>query len=121
MRKLLLLLLCLTFLFTVSFYGQTINGKPLKDLDVEYLQIVGTSKMMSSKLTIAIDIGQKTKFFSNNKDETLLQDENGDGLIFNSMIDALNFLSSNGYAFVTANIVTIGGQNVYHYLMRKQS
>lgn len=115
------LLVCFTFLVSIAFYGQTINGTPLKDLDVEYLQIVGTSKMMSSKLTIAIDIGQKTKFFSSNKDETLLQDKNGEGLIFNSMIDALNFMSSNGYDFVTANIITIGNQNVYHYLMRKQS
>lgn len=75
---------------------------------------------MSSQLTIAIDIGQKTKFFSSNTDATLLKDENGEGLIFNSMIDALNFMSANGYDFVTANIVTIGAQNVYHYLMRKK-
>lgn len=92
---------------------------PLKDLDVQYLQILGTSKMMSSKLTITIDIGQKTKFFSSNSAATLLKDENGEGVVFNSMIDALNFISSHEYEFVTANIITVSGQNVYHYLMRK--
>jgi hypothetical protein len=105
--------------FSVSF-SQTINGLPIKDLDVEYLRIVGTSKMLSTKLTITIDIGQRTKFFSSNSDETLLKDENGKPIIFNSMIDALNFMSSNGYDFVTSNAITLGSQNVYHYLLRKR-
>jgi hypothetical protein len=113
-------LLIITFFLGVSSYGQTINGKLLKDLDVEYLQIVGTTKMMSSKLTITIDIGQKTKFFASNIDETLLKDANGEALVFNSMIDALNFMSSNGYTFVTSEVITIGNQNVYHYLMKKR-
>ncbi|MBF4494645.1 hypothetical protein IR010_19050 [Flavobacterium sp. MR2016-29] len=114
------ILLALVLMFSLSSFGQTINEIPIKDLDVQYLQIVGTSKMLSSKLTIAIDIGQRTKLFSSNTDTTLLKDENGEGLIFNSMIDALNFMSANGYDFVTANILTVGGQNVYHYLMRKK-
>lgn len=49
-------LLTFALLFSVWSFGQTINGMPLKDLDVQYLQILGTSKMMSSKLTITIDI-----------------------------------------------------------------
>ncbi len=113
-------LLAFGLFFSVLGFGQTINGKPLKDLDVQYLQILGTSKLMSSKLTITIDIGQKTKYFSSNLDSTLLKDENGDGVIFNSMIDALNFMSSHGYEFVTSNIITVGGQNVYHYLIKKR-
>lgn len=107
-------------LFVCLSYGQTINGIPLKELDVEYLQIVGTSKMLSKKLTISIDIGQRTKFFSTNTDAIALKDEKGEAVIFNSMIDALNFMSANGYAFVTSNIFTIEGQNVYHYLLRKK-
>ncbi|WP_264552770.1 hypothetical protein [Flavobacterium sp. N2038] len=111
----------LSFALLLGFvsFGQTINGIPIKDLDVQYLQIVGTSKLMSSKLTITIDIGQKTKYFSSNTDATLLKDEKGEGLVFNSMIDALNFMSSQGYSFVTSNIISLGGQNVYHYLMKK--
>ncbi|OUL63377.1 hypothetical protein [Flavobacterium sp. AJR] len=114
-------LLSFALLFGFVSFGQTINGIPIKDLDVQYLQILGTSKMMSSKLTITIDIGQKTKYFASNTDATLLKDENGEGLVFNSMIDALNYMSSNGYEFVASNVVTVGGQNVYHYLMRKKA
>jgi hypothetical protein len=112
--------ICLFLIFAFTSFGQTINGIPLKDLDVEYLQILGTSKMLSTKLTITIDIGQRTKLLSANTDAILLKDEKGEGIIFNSMIDALNFMSANGYEFVASNIITIGSQNVYHYLLRKR-
>lgn len=107
-------------LFGYLSFGQTINGIPLKDLDVEYLQILGTSKMMSSKLTITIDMGQRTKLFSTNSDAISLKDEKGEPVIFNSMIDALNFMSANGYGFVAANVITVGGQNVYQYLLKRK-
>lgn len=115
------LLLTFTLLFSFTGFAQTINGIPLKDLDVEYLQIVGTSKYMSSKLNINIDIGQRTKLLSSNTDVARIKDANGEVIVFNSIIDALNFMSANGYDFLTSNIVTIGEQNVYHYLMRKKS
>lgn len=102
----------------VSFANaQTVNNVPIKDIEVEYIQIVGTSKFMSTKVTIAIDFGQSTKFFSSKG--TQVKDENGKNVIFNSMIDALNFMSKNGYDFQTAYAFNVGNQNVYHYLMRK--
>ena len=39
---------------------------------------------------------------------------------FNSMIDALNFMTTNGYVFEQAYTVTIGQSNVYHFLMSKK-
>lgn len=100
-------------------YSQTINGTPLKDIDVEYIQIVGTSKLLSTKVTINLDFGQEDKFW--NAKDTQLLDENGKPVILNSMIDALNFMSKNGYEFVQAYALTIGNQNIYHYLMRKKN
>jgi hypothetical protein len=100
-------------------FSQTINGTPIKDLDVDYVQIVGTSKPFSRKITIQIDFGQHVKFFATTK-ETRLLDENGKPLIFNSMIDALNFMSKNGYEFVQAYVITVGNSNIYHYLLRKK-
>jgi hypothetical protein len=109
-----------TLLLALSGFSQTVNDIPLKDIDVEYVQIVGTSKFLSSKVTIELDFGQRTKFFSTGK-ETRVKDENGKMIEFNSMIDALNFMSSNGYEFVNAYAITMGGnQNVYHYLLRKK-
>jgi len=44
--------------------------------------------------------GKKTKFFSTK--DTQVVDEDGKLLTLNSMIDALNFMSKNGYEFVEA-------------------
>ena len=117
MKKLLLTAFILMCTFTIK--AQTVNDIPLKDIDVEYVQIVGTSKLLSTKLTIEIDFGQRTKFFSTGK-ETIVKDEEGKAVDFNSMIDALNFMSSNGYTFVQAYVMVIESQNVYHYLMKKK-
>lgn len=117
MRKALITILFFSF-FISNLYSQTVNDIPLKDIDVEYIQIVGSSRLLSNKLTIEIDFGQENKFFSSDKD-TRVKDVNGKNMIFNSMIDALNFLSANGYAFVQAYAFSVGNQNVYHYLMRK--
>lgn len=118
MRKLLLLFVLLV---SLASFGQTINGIAIKDLDVQYLQIIGTSRYMSSKLNITIDIGQRTKAISSNNDTARLKDQNGEVLLFNSIIDALNFMSAYGYEFVTASIVNEEGQNVYYYLMKKKA
>lgn len=117
MKKLLLSAIILVNSLTIK--AQTVNDIPLTDIDVEYVQIVGTSKLLSTKLTIQIDFGQRTKLLSSGK-ETIVKDADGKALDFNSMIDALNFMSKNGYEFVTAYAIAIGNQNVYHYLLRSK-
>lgn len=112
-------LLALIAAATISTNAQTVNDIPIKDIDVEYVQIVGTSKFLSTKLTIQIDFGQRTKFFSSGK-ETIVKDEDGKVMDFNSMIDALNFMSKNGFEFVNAYAISVSNQNVYHYLLRNR-
>ena len=111
--------LFLFFCFTTStLFAQTVNDLPIRGLDVEYVQIVGTAKLMSNKVKIEIDFGQENKLFSSNHD-TMVKDENGKKMVFQSMIDALNFMHSNGYEFQSANAFRIGNQNVYHFMLRK--
>jgi spore germination protein YaaH len=116
MKKMLLAigLLC----FAITLKAQTVNDIPLKDIDVDYVQIVGTSKLLSTQLTIELDFGQRNKFFSFK--DTQVKDETGKLLSFNSMIDALNFMSANGYEFVSAYTISVQNQNVYHYLLKKK-
>ncbi|PKR80451.1 hypothetical protein CW751_09875 [Brumimicrobium salinarum] len=111
-----LITICILAFAITTAQSQTVNDVPLNEIDVEYIQIVGTSKLFKNEVTIQIDFGQENKFF---RDNTRVKDENGKLLSFNSMIDALNFMSHNGYEFVQAYALTIGNQNVYHYLMRK--
>jgi hypothetical protein len=106
-------------LFILNAQSQTVNDIPLKDIDVNYVEIVGTSRVLSTKLTVEIDFGQENKLFSSDKD-TRIKDANGKNMIFNSMIDALNFMTTNGYEFVQAYAVIVSNQNVYHYLLKKK-
>ncbi len=116
MLKQMLLFLILSISTTV--FSQTVNDVPISEIDVEYVRIVGTGKLLSTKVTIQIDFGQRNKIFKTK--DTQVKDENGKLTSFNSMIDALNFMSKNGYDFVTAYTLTIGNQNVYHYLLKKR-
>lgn len=117
--KKVLLYIALGLAYAFNAKSQTVNNIPIKDIDVEYVQIVGTSRILSNKLTIEIDFGQENKLFSSDKD-TRVKDVNGKNMIFNSMIDALNFMTKNGYEFVQAYAITVSNQNVYYYLLRKK-
>lgn len=118
MNRKLSLVFIITILLNVTVYSQTVNDIPINEIDVDYVQIVGTSKLLSTKVTIQIDFGQENKVFS--AKDTQVKDKDGKLLTFNSMIDALNFMSKNGYEFVDAYTLTIGNQNVYHYLLKKK-
>lgn len=117
--KLLKIALLLTFVaFINAGFGQTVNNIPIKDINVDYMQIVGTGKLMSNKVTIEIDFGQENDFWK--AKDTQVRNKEGELMTFNSMIDALNFFSENGYKFVNAYAITKGNRNVYHYLMEKR-
>jgi len=108
------------FLASAQAKSQTVNDVPIRDIDVEYVQIVGTSKLFSNKVTVEIDFGQENKLFSSDKD-TRIRDANGKNMVFNSMVDALNFMTKNGYEFVQAYAFnTSNNQSIYHYLLRKK-
>jgi len=117
MKKVILIALIGLVSLTTSF-AQSINGTPIKDIDVEYVQIIGTAKAFSNKVNIQLDFGQKDSMWK--AKDTQVLDENGKNVEYNSMIDALNFKSHNGYDFVQAYAITIGNSNVYHYLLKKK-
>lgn len=105
-------------LYPLFSQAQTVNDVPLKDVDVEYIEIVGSANLFSTKLNIRLDFGQENKFWTNK--EYLLKDAEGKKIEFNSMIDALNFMSKNGYELITPYVVTDSTVSVYHYLLRKK-
>jgi len=119
MKRTIVLLSLLMIVAHYSFsQSVTVNDIPIKNIDVEYIQIVGTSKLMSNKVSIEIDFGQENKYWSNKN--TVVKDGDGKKMDFNSMIDALNFMNQNGYEFVQAYAFSVNNQNVYHYLMKKK-
>ena len=109
-----LLLLIVPFLS----FSQTLNDIPISELDVSYIQIVGTQKFLKLyEATITVNYGQVGKFSDAHK----AQVKNSDGklMTFNGMMDAVNFFSNFGYQLEFAYPVSTGNQNVYHYVMYK--
>lgn len=81
-----------------------------------YCEIVGYQKLLSNKVTIRIDMGDKMKAFASNR---LVDQNTGKPKVFNTMIDALNYMGKQGWEFVQAYNVPVGDVNYYHYVMKK--
>ena len=69
----------------------------------------------SSQCKITMDFGQYSKIRLGTSNQ-LIVDENGADREFNSMIDAINFLVSNGWEFVQA--YTVGESYSPTYLLK---
>jgi hypothetical protein len=111
--KNLLLFLVIT-LFSTSLFAQEITEE--EEPSFVYCQIVGMAKFMSKKVTIQIDFGDKMNYFA---DSRLKDPKTGKLKVFNSMVDALNYMGKRGWEFEQAYALTISNQNVYHYLLKK--
>lgn len=76
-----------------------------------------------NKTMIDVDFGQGDPGIFDSifkgKSNTLKDDDTGKVKKFNSVIDALNYLSSLGWEYINCMVVSDGKQNVYHYIMRK--
>jgi hypothetical protein len=71
---------------------------------------------MTSKVTVSIDFGQRMKFFADNR----LKGDDGKAVVFNTMVDALNFMGSRGWEFVQAYSAVLNGNNqTTNFLMKK--
>lgn len=113
-----LISLTVSFLMATGARAQTVNIIPISQIETEYIQIIATTKLLSTKVTVDIDFGQRNKAFA--LKDTEIRDGNNQVVNFNSIIDALNFMSANGYEFVQAYTVNISNTVVYYYVMRKK-
>ena len=104
MKKILVLLLVLV---PGMLYAQKLE---------KYCEIMAIGKMFSSKVTITVDFGEQRGFFK----DTRLRDEEGDVVKFNSTIDALNYMGTQGWKLVNAFPISNGNQNVYHFFFKKE-
>ncbi len=83
----------------------------------QYCRLVAINKLFSNKVNIDIDFGDERKFFS---DTRIRDEETGRVKKFNTVVDALNYLGSQGWVLVNAFPVADGSSYTYHYYFRKQ-
>ena len=104
--------------FFVSAQAQIfVEEVDINSLDLSYVQIVGFNKaIFQQKIIVTVDYGQKTSFL----ESQLIKDAEGKQMIFNSMIDALNFMEANGWEYINNTEYTLGNAHVSHFLLKKR-
>jgi|SRR6185436_1855234 len=81
----------------------------------QYCRMIVTSRALSTKVNIDLDFGEERRLFTDNR----LRDEfTGKLKKFNSVVDALNYMGSQGWSLV--NAFSINEQYTYHYYFRKK-
>ena len=75
-----------------------------------YAQLSCEGQLFSSKVKVSIDFGQSTSWLTS-MSESRLVDRDGKEIKFNSMIDALNYLTQFGWRFAQAYVVPHGNRD----------
>lgn len=82
----------------------------------QYAEVVATPRLLSNKVTIAIDYGEERSIWKDNR----LKEEDGGLKKFNTVIDALNYMGKDGWQLVNAFPINVGtNSQVYHYVFKK--
>ena len=111
MKKILLTILFAGFLFSAQeAVGQRVYEDQIKDSAAVqrevYAQVRVRPRFLSNKVSIRLDYGQERNFWGG---DTRIRDENtGKVKKFNSAVDALNYMSLQGWEFVCAYTLPIG-------------
>ena len=114
MRTILVFALFLSLAYSKSTSAQTPTDST-KISKYVYCELVGMQKLLSTKVNVSVDYGEETRLF---QDTRMRDEQTGKVRSFNSMVDALNYMSNNGWEFVQAYVVTNGQQNVYRWLLK---
>jgi hypothetical protein len=116
--KKLFLLVCVLVLFVFSAHaGVIVNDKDINEMDISYCQLLAKSKMLSKKVKIVVDYGQKQKLMGKSQK---IMGSDGKAKEFYSVVDALNFMDKNGWELVDSYFLTSGKSNVLHFLFKKK-
>ena len=106
MKKLILLVLVLASL--------TVSAQDTTTVE-QYCRMIVTNRALSTKVNIDLDFGEERRLFTDNR----LRDEiSGKLKKFNSVVDALNYMGSQGWSLV--NAFSTNEQYIYHYYFRKR-
>lgn len=82
-----------------------------------YCELVATGGMFTHKVTISVDFGEGSQFFSDNR----MRDDDGNFKRFNSVTDALNYMGSQNWKLVNAFPLSSGGSSkVLHFYFKKE-
>ncbi len=116
------LLLVFFLLIGVSVQAQVfVNGVNINDEDITYCQLIGMNRSGLMGTRIWIDFGQP-KFTASYYNQQQISGQDRRKINFNTVIDALNFVTRNGWELVSSHVASDkdGDANTFVYLLRKR-
>ena len=121
MKKLLTIILVLSGL-CLGWIAKAQDAAPGEKSYKVYCEIISEMRnIFSNKTTVELDFGQAAGFWTGDR---RLYDQNGKAIVFNSTLDAANYMARRGWVLEQAfPVVTVssGDSNspVYHWIMSK--
>jgi len=106
----------ITFILYLALFVSQASFAQTDTTKVEqYCQVIASPKLLSNKVTIDIDFGEEKSFWM----DTRLKTDAGKIKKFNTIIDALNYMGSEGWIFINAFPVRMGETEIYHFAFKK--
>jgi hypothetical protein len=84
----------------------------------QYCSLNIMPRLLSNKVNIEVDYGNPKKLFSFK--DNRVKDDDGRAKKFNTAVEVLNYMSTQGWKLVNAMALTEGGTNVYRYIMKRE-
>jgi hypothetical protein len=106
--------LTVTLLLFAFFCNAQSTGKTIE----QYCSLNVMPRVLSNKVNIDVDYGNPRKLFSFK--DNRVKDDNGKAKKFNTAVEALNYMSSQGWKLVNAMAMSEGGGAVYRYIMKRE-
>ncbi|MCX2582228.1 hypothetical protein [Pedobacter sp. MR22-3] len=114
MKKLLILATLMAGFASVDVKAQIVNGIRLTDIKADYIQVRADERVLARTFFITIEYGQLTNDWEN----TVLKDDDGKKIQFNSALDFINKAKSYGYELF--QVFTEGEKRDVVYLLKRK-
>ena len=92
------------FIIAVIFISIIVAGYKQTGRKEEYAVAIVQHRMLSNKVSVTIDYGQKRPFL----EDARLTDKEGNIIKFNSAVDVMNYMNNEGWYFMNADILPQG-------------
>ncbi|MDX1651312.1 MAG: hypothetical protein R3277_02395 [Brumimicrobium sp.] len=120
MKRLIAIIFCFSSFATSYMFSQTVRDIHIKEIDAKYIQIRKFPEFRTNKISIWVDFGQENNNKLFDRVDNGIKDENGNDVLFNSMIDALNFFSKYGFEFIEMYPLTNNDETIYYYILKRR-
>ena len=115
--KMILLGFLISVFFTCVISAQQVSGISINDIQTEYIEISPVPKA-DNKFVVDVDFGQVNATYK--LKDLQIKDSAGAPMRFNSIMDALNFISGFNYELVDTYITTSESSSSPHFIMRRK-